>query len=142
MRERGKRGSREEGIVEVPRELYYSRDHQWARVAAGRATVGITDYAQGQLGDVVYLELPVEGDRVEAGKNFGVIESVKAVSDLLAPVSGKVVEVNHELTDHLEWINQDPYGKGWMIVVAMEAPAEIEGLLDDIAYLRLISEQE
>ncbi len=104
--------------------------------------MGITDYAQGQLGDVVYLELPVEGDRVEAGRNFGVIESVKAVSDLLAPVSGKVVEVNHELMDHLEWINQDPYGKGWMIVVAMEAPGEIEGLLDDIAYLRFISEQE
>lgn len=128
--------------MEIPMELYYSRDHQWARVAGGQATVGITDYAQGQLGDVVYLELPVEGDRVEAGRNFGVIESVKAVSDLLAPVSGKVTKVNHELMDHLEWINQDPYGKGWMIVVAMEVPGDLEGLLDHDAYLRLISEQE
>lgn len=128
--------------MEVPRDLYYSRDHQWARVVGGHATVGITDYAQGQLGDVVYLELPVEGDRVEAGRNFGVIESVKAVSDLLAPVSGKVMKVNHELMDHLEWINQDPYGKGWMIVVAMAVPGDLEGLLDHTAYLGLISEQE
>ncbi len=126
--------------MELPRDLYYSRDHLWARVAGDQATVGITDYAQSQLGDVVYLELPVEGDRVEAGRNFGVIESVKAVSDLLAPVSGKVVKVNRELMDHLEWINQDPYGKGWMITVAMEAPGDIHGLLDHRAYLELISE--
>lgn len=126
--------------MEVPEGLRYSSDHQWVRAIRDQATIGITDYAQSQLGDVVYLELPAEGDQIEAGKGYGVIESVKAVSDLVAPVSGRVEKLNHDLMDHLEWINQDPYGKGWMIVVNMDAPAQVEGLLDHAGYLALVSQ--
>jgi glycine cleavage system H protein len=105
-------------------------------------TVGITDYAQEQLGDIVYVELPAEGDRVEAGGTFGVIESVKAVSDLFAPVSGEVLKVNQEMVDHPEWVNQDPYGKAWMIVVAVEDPKALDGLLDAGGYEQLLAREE
>lgn len=125
----------------IPDHLKYSKDHEWARLDASKVLVGITDFAQQQLGDIVYLELPAQGTRVEAGGAFGVIESVKAVSDLLAPVSGEVLEVNQELLDHPEWVNQDPYGKAWMIVVALEDPAELERLLDAAAYTEFLAKE-
>jgi glycine cleavage system H protein len=128
--------------MEIPKNLAYTRDHEWARVEGNRATVGITDYAQDQLGDIVYVELPVEGDRVEAGETFGVIESVKAVSDLFSPVTGEVVEVNHEVLDHPEWVNQDPYGKAWMLVVALDDIRECDGLLDASSYEALVTREE
>jgi glycine cleavage system H protein len=128
--------------MEIPENVLYTSEHEWVRVEGDRATVGITDYAQDQLGDVVYVELPVEGDRVEAGKAFGVIESVKAVSDLYAPLSGEVREVNAELSDHPEWVNQDPYGKAWMIVIAVEGGQDLQGLLDAKAYTDLVAEEK
>ncbi len=124
-----------------PENLRYSKDHEWARLEEGRILVGITDFAQQQLGDIVYVELPSPGERVEAGRSFGVVESVKAVSDLLAPVSGEVLEVNKGLMEHPEWVNQDPYGKGWMIWVKAENPSELEELLDAMGYEAFIAEE-
>jgi glycine cleavage system H protein len=112
-----------------PKELKYSATDEWIRTEGDRATIGITDYAQHELGDVVYLELPEVGRRLKAEDLFGTVESVKAVADLISPVSGEVVEVNSELTDTPEVINQDPYGRAWMMVVKLDNPAEIEGLL-------------
>jgi glycine cleavage system H protein len=132
----------EEAIMEIPSNLYYTRDHEWAAAKGNRVTVGITDYAQEQLGDIVYVELPVEGDRVQARETFGVIESVKAVSDLYAPVSGEVLEVNHELLDHPEWVNQDPYGKAWMIAVTLDEAKDLEDLLDSKGYEALLSQAQ
>ena len=128
--------------MDIPSNLSYTSDHEWARVDGERVTIGITDYAQEQLGDVVYVELPVEGDRVKAKETFGIIESVKTVSDLYAPVSGEVLEVNKELLDHPEWVNQDPYGKAWMIVVAIADAKDLEGLLDAKAYETLVAQEE
>ncbi len=125
----------------IPDHLRYSKDHEWASVEDGRVLVGITDFAQQQLGDIVYVELPSPGEKLKAGQSFGVVESVKAVSDLLAPVSGEVLEVNGELSQHPEWVNQDPYGKGWMIAVAIDDPSELEGLLDARGYGAFIAEE-
>ena len=117
-------------------ERRYSETHEWVEVQAGTATVGITDYAQAQLGDVVFLELPKKGAKVAAGDSFGVIESVKAASDLYAPVAGTVVEVNDRLTQNPELVNADPYGQGWMIKIEVEG--ELPGkLLDEPAYKQL-----
>lgn len=127
--------------MDIPSNLNYTHDHEWARVEGNRVTVGITDYAQEQLGDIVYVELPVEGDRIEAKKTFGVIESVKTVSDLYAPVTGEILEVNKDLLDHPEWVNQDPYGKAWMIVVAMGDAKDLEDLLDAKGYEALVSQE-
>lgn len=127
--------------MKVPENLNYSKDHEWARLDDGKVVVGITDFAQQQLGDVVYIELPSLGTRVKAGGAFGVIESVKAVSDLLSPVSGEVVDVNRELPDHPEWVNQDPYGKAWMIVVAPEDPSEMSFLMDAQGYAGFLAEE-
>jgi len=116
-------------MANVPRDLKYTREHEWAKPESDRVRVGITAYAQEQLGDVVFVELPKVGAKVTAAKNFGVVESVKAVSDLFAPVSGEVAEVNGELTQKPETVNQDPYGKGWMIVVKPSSKAEWDQLL-------------
>jgi glycine cleavage system H protein len=116
-------------MASYPAELRYTREHEWARVEGKRARVGITHYAQDQLGDVVFVELPKVGARVTQMKAFGVVESVKAVSDLFAPVSGVVVEVNEELTKQPERVNRDPYGTGWLVVVEMASPAEAETLM-------------
>jgi glycine cleavage system H protein len=126
----------------IPTDLRYSKDHEWTRVDGDRAVVGITDYAQEQLGDIVYVELPAVGARVRAGEAFGVVESVKAVSDLYAPVSGEVVEVNQEMADHPEWVNQDPYGKAWLIAVIMDDPREADGLLDAAGYEVRLAQEE
>ena len=112
-----------------PQDLRYTSEHEWIRVEGSRGVVGITFYAQEQLGDVVFVELPKTGTTVEQGKTFGVVESVKTASDLYAPVSGNVVEVNDKLVDRPELVNQDPYGEGWMIVVELSDPSQINSLL-------------
>jgi len=116
-------------MAHVPKELRYTRDHEWARREGDRVRIGITAYAQEQLGDVVFVELPKVGVTATAKKPFGVVESVKAVSDLFAPVSGQVVEVNTELPNAPETVNGDPYGRGWMIVIAPSNQAEWAELL-------------
>ncbi|MCU0242811.1 MAG: glycine cleavage system protein GcvH [Vicinamibacteria bacterium] len=112
----------------------YTKDHEWVRVAGERGTVGITHYAQQQLGDVVFVELPEVGRALKAGEAFGTVESVKAVSELFSPVSGEVLEVNASLAKNPELVNSDPHGAAWMIVVRLSAPAEIDGLMDAAQY--------
>jgi glycine cleavage system H protein len=112
-----------------PDDLRYSRTHEWVRVEGDTATIGITDFAQNELGDIVYLELPEVGRALQQSDVFGTVESVKAVSDLYAPVSGEVLEVNDELPESPEEINQDPYVRGWMIIVKMDDPSELDELL-------------
>ena len=126
---------------DFPRNLRYSREDEWARSDGARVTVGITDYAQQQLGDVVFVELPAVGRTVERGEPFGVIESVKAVADLYAPVSGEVVEVNADLSEQPEGVNEDCYGDGWMLVIAIGDPAEIDALMDADAYAAYVGER-
>ncbi|HEC09095.1 MAG TPA: glycine cleavage system protein GcvH [Acidimicrobiales bacterium] len=123
--------------MDVPSDLLYSTDHEWARREDGRVRVGITDYAQDSLGDVVYVDLPPVGTEVEASAGFGEVESTKSVSDLFAPVSGKVVEVNESLTDTPELINSDPYGEGWLVVIEPSDPSQLDSLLDAAAYAEL-----
>ena len=117
-----------------PDQLRYTKDHEWIRVEGDRGRVGITDYAQKQLGDVVFLELPEVGRTLAAGEQFGTVESVKAVSELYSPVGGEVLEVNGELASRPEAINQDPHGGAWMIVVRMSDPASVGGLMDAPSY--------
>ena len=117
-----------------PSDLVYTLEDEWARVEEDRVLVGVTDYAQQQLGDVVFVELPKVGATLEKGDPFGVIESVKAVSDLYAPVSGQVVDVNADLADRPELVNEDCYGDGWMIAIAMSDPSELKQLLDAKGY--------
>jgi glycine cleavage system H protein len=126
---------------DIPDTLRYTREDEWTRVEGERVSVGITDYAQRQLGDIVFVELPEVGRSFEAGEPFGVIESVKAVSDLFAPVTGEVVEVNRALGERPEAVNEDCYGDGWMITIALENPAELEGLLDAPAYRQHVKER-
>ena len=127
--------------MNFPEDLKYTREHEWARVKGDRVTVGITDFAQGQLGDVVYVELPGVGDEVKRGESFGVVESTKAVSELFAPVSGKVVEVNDPLVEAPETVNGAPYEGGWMITIQVSAPEELSELLDQSAYAAFVAEQ-
>ena len=124
----------------VPSDLRYTKDHEWVRVDGDEATVGITDYATNQLGDIVFVELPDAGRNLSQFATFGVVESVKAVSDLFAPVSGEVSETNDALTAAPELVNSDPYGDGWMLKLRLADPAEIDGLLDAAAYDALVAE--
>lgn len=128
--------------MEFPANLYYSKDHEWVEVEGNRARIGITDYAQESLGDIVFVELPQVGDELAAGDSFGVVESVKSASDVYAPVGGKVVAVNEALLDSPQDINADPYGKGWMIELEMSDPAEVEDLMDAGAYRQLVKEEK
>jgi glycine cleavage system H protein len=129
--------------MEYPKELKYTSEHEWAATLEGdRVRVGITDFAQDALGDVVYVEVPEEGTEVKAGQAFGEVESTKSVSDIFSPVSGTVVERNPALSDSPELVNQDPYGEGWLVVIQMSAPAELEGLMDSDAYQRTLKEAE
>ena len=121
----------------VPSELRYTKDHEWVRVDGDEAVVGVTRFAADQLGDVVFVELPAVGRTLATAATFGVVESVKAVSDLYAPVSGEVLGVNDALAASPELVNTDPYGDGWMIRVRLASPAELDGLLDPGAYERL-----
>jgi glycine cleavage system H protein len=127
-------------MANVPPDLMYTKEHEWAKVEGDRVRVGITAYAQEQLGDVVYVELPKVGATVAQHKGFGVVESVKAVSDLFAPLSGKIAEVNAELPNSPELVNQDPYGRGWMIAIATSDPAERANLLTAAQYEALIAQ--
>jgi glycine cleavage system H protein len=124
----------------VPQDLRYTREHEWVRVEGDVATVGITDYAAHELGDVVFVELPEVGRKVGQLAPVGVIESVKAVSDLFAPVGGEVVETNPDLTSKPELLNSDPFGAGWMLRIAVTDKAQLDGLLDAAGYDALISE--
>lgn len=126
--------------MEYPADLKYTKEHEWARQEGREVTVGITAHAQAELGDIVFIELPEAGATVEAGKTFGVVESVKAVSDLYSPVSGTVVRVNGDLMDAPEKVNEDPYGTGWMIVV--EVSAEEENLLTAEEYEQFVKEEK
>ena len=127
-------------MANVPPDLRYTKDHEWAKAEGTRYRVGITEYAQEQLGDVVFVELPKVGTKVTAKQGFGVVESVKAVSDLFAPLSGEIVEINGELPSAPETVNQDPYGRGWMIVVAPSKAAEWNELLTASQYEQFLSE--
>ena len=124
----------------VPADLRYTREHEWAKQEGSRIRVGITAYAQEQLGDVVFVELPKVGAKVTAHQAFGVVESVKAVSDLFAPVSGQVAEANAELAQKPETVNQDPYGKGWMLVVTPSDPAQWNELLTAAQYEEFLAQ--
>lgn len=126
--------------MSVPPELRYTKEHEWLRLEGDEATVGITAYATEQLGDIVFVELPKVGRSLDQFATFGVVESVKAVSDLYAPISGEVVAVNEALADRPELVNQDPYGAGWLIRVRPRNPAEVAALLDAAAYEQLVSE--
>ncbi|MFQ5694292.1 MAG: glycine cleavage system protein GcvH [Nitrospinota bacterium] len=127
--------------MEFPGELLYSKEHEWILVDGNRARVGITDYAQSQLGDVVFVGLPQVGTDVETGNTFGVVESVKAASDLFVPVSGKVVEVNGSLGEQPEIVNSDPYDNGWMIVIEMSEKSELDALLSADDYKAHVQEE-
>ena len=121
-------------MANVPEDLHYSKDHEWVRVDGDQAIIGITDYAQDSLGDVVYVELPKAGDQFAANEPFGSVESVKAVSEVFTPIAGEVVKINESLADEPETVNSDPYGDGWMIRVKMSHPGEVDSLLTAAEY--------
>lgn len=127
-------------MTNIPEELRYTKDHEWAKPEGKRVRVGITDHAQTELTDVVYVELPPVGKVVKQGEPIGTVESVKAVSEIFAPVSGKVVEVNKTLGEQPELVNKDPYGSGWMAILEALNPAELNALMDAAGYRRLIGE--
>ncbi len=126
--------------MNIPDDLLYTEEHEWVRVDGNVATIGITDYAQSELGDIVYIELPNVGDKTKQMEPFGTIEAVKAVSDLYAPLTGEVVEINEALADSPDLVNKDPYGDGWMIRVEMADPSELEKLLSAEDYKQVIGE--
>lgn len=129
-------------MSDYPKDLKYTSDHEWVRLDGDVALIGITSFAADQLGDVVAVELPEEGDKIIKGEVFGSVESVKAVSDLFAPVSGTVSRVNTPLNDSPEYVNEDPYDEGWMIEVEMSDPEQVEELMDTAAYAEFVAEQE
>jgi glycine cleavage system H protein len=124
--------------MNVPDDLRYSKDHEWTRVEGGRVRIGITDYAQDALGDVVFVQLPAVGATVTLGESFSEVESTKSVSDIYAPVTGTVVEINGDLADAPQRLNEDPYGDGWLCVIEAEDVSQIDQLLDAAAYRQLI----
>jgi glycine cleavage system H protein len=125
-----------------PTDFRYTKEHEWVKVSGGTATVGITDHAQHELGDVVFVELPKAGAQVTAGQSLGTIESVKAVSEIYSPVSGEVIEVNPALANEPEEVNEDPHGAAWLIKVKIANPGELSALLDAAAYEKFIAESE
>jgi len=124
--------------VNTPEDLHYTSDHEWVRREGDQVRIGITDYAQDALGDVVFVQVPTVGSKVKAGESFSEVESTKSVSDIYAPVSGEVVEVNEDLAEVPERLNEDPYGEGWICVIAMSDASEFDSLLDAGAYRALI----
>lgn len=128
--------------MNIPSDLYYTKEHEWILVEDDIATIGITDYAQQELGDVVYVELPEEGQTLEAEDEFGSVESVKAVSEIYAPISGEVTEVNSDLEDNPELVNEDPYGDAWMIRIRMSDESQLDDLLTAEQYQEYISEEQ
>jgi len=128
--------------MEIPPGLKYSKEHEWVAADDAVATIGITDYAQDQLGEIVYIELPAVGDKVSKDDPFGVVESVKAVSDIYAPVSGTVVEINEDLPESPETVNEDPYGDGWLIKVKVSDPSDFDELMDQEEYEELLAKEK
>ncbi len=126
--------------MNIPSGLKYAKTHEWIKAEGGVGTVGVTDFAQRELGDIVFVEAPQPGDTVAAGTQMGTVESVKAVSELNSPVSGTVAEVNDELAGHPEYLNQDPYGQGWIVKVALSNPKELDSLMDADAYGKYVAE--
>lgn len=124
--------------MNIPVELKYTKDHEWVKIEGNTATVGITDFAQGELGDIVYVDVDTLDDNVEEGEVFGSVEAVKTVSDLFMPLSGEVIEFNENLEDEPELVNSDPYGKGWMIKLEISDESQIDNLLDAEAYKNLV----
>jgi glycine cleavage system H protein len=124
--------------MDIPSDLRYSTDHEWARVEEGRVRIGITDYAQDALGDVVFVEVPEVGTKVERGASFSEVESTKSVSEIYAPVSGLIAEINADLADSPERLNDDPYGEGWICIIEPTDPAQLDELLDAEGYRALI----
>ena len=120
--------------MSVPSDLYYTADHEWVRMDGDIATIGVTDYAQGELGDIVFVEVETEGETLEAEEVFGTIEAVKTVSDLILPITGEIIEMNEGLDDDPSLINNDPFGAGWIIKVRVSNPSDVEGLMDATAY--------
>jgi glycine cleavage system H protein len=127
--------------LNLPDDLRYAEDHEWARSEGGNIRVGIDDYAQDQLGDIVYVDLPQVGDTFSKGEEFGSVESVKAVSELYLPVGGEVIEINTKLEDSPELVNASPYDDGWMVLVKPDDPAELDALMDKNAYLEILKGQ-
>jgi len=125
-----------------PEDLHYTKQHEWVRVSEGAGVVGITDYAQQQLGDIVYVDLPRVGTALEQGKVMGSVESVKAVSDIYAPVSGEVIEINDALATAPEKLNESPHDRGWLVKIKLSAPDEISGLLSAADYEKYVAEEE
>jgi glycine cleavage system H protein len=128
-------------MTKIPDDLLYTKDDEWILVDGDEGLVGLTDYAQDALSDIVYVELPDEGDEFEMGETFGVVESVKAAADLYMPVSGEVLAVNEDLPDEPEVLNSDPYGDGWMVRVAINDPGELDNLMDPAAYANYCEER-
>ena len=128
--------------MEVPNELLYTQEHEWIRVEGQNAVIGVTQFAQDQLGDIVFVELPEVGSLIEKESPFGVVESVKTVSDLYAPVSGKVTKVNTELETHPENVNSEPYGNGWIVEIEISDVKELESLLDPEAYIEQCQKEQ
>jgi glycine cleavage system H protein len=128
--------------MEAPPGLRYSKEHEWVAAEETVATIGITDHAQEQLGEIVYIELPAIGEKVSKDDPFGVVESVKAVSDIYAPVSGTVLEVNEDLAESPEVVNEDPYGDGWLIKVRVSDPADLEDLMENEEYEQMIAREK
>jgi glycine cleavage system H protein len=126
--------------MNFPEDLKYTKEHEWLRIEDGTAIVGITEYAQQELGDIVYLEMPEVGASFSQNDSIGTIEAVKTVADLYAPVSGEIVEINQELSDTPELINQDPYGKGWMLKIKIGDPSELDALMESAAYKDHVAE--
>jgi len=124
--------------MNIPQDLKYSKDHEWVKVEGGIATVGITDFAQGELGDIVYVDVDSEGETLDAEAVFGTIEAVKTVSDLFMPLGGEVIELNSALESQPELINSDPYGDGWIIKVKIASASDLDNLLDATAYQELV----
>ncbi len=124
--------------MNAPQQLRYTKDHEWIRPEGNTAYVGITDYAQGELGDIVFIEIETLGENLSKEEVFGTIEAVKTVSDLFMPVAGKVVQKNAKLEDHAELVNKDPYGEGWLIMIELHVPEQLDELLDSDAYKELI----
>jgi len=126
--------------VEFPEDLKYTEDHEWVRIDGNICTVGITDYAQSELTDITFVELPAVDDELTKGESLGTVDGIKAVSDIYSPADGKVTETNEELENHPEFVNEDPYGKGWMVKFELTDPSQLDELMDATAYEKLVEE--
>ena len=124
--------------LDVPDDLYYTEDHEWVRVKGENVTIGVSDYAQDQLGDIVFVEMPASGDQFKKGDEFGTVESVKAVAELYMPIGGEVIQANQALEDAPELLNQSPYAEGWIIEIKPEDASQLEAIMDKGAYLKML----